>query len=232
MEQLKWERQESGVFRRVCNGWRDAHDQCVRHLSVNTWLSANACRFNSAIMMSCFILRFPRAKQMDVRGDPLHRPDVAEEGSGADKWHGCGHWAASLASPTSTCVVAVKCQTTGCRNWAASLPSPASTCVVAGKWQTTGCRHLPASLPSPASSCAAVTNCQTTGCGHWLPSLPSSTSTCAVVAECQMTGCGYCWPASPPSPASEEEEDDPRVGGQWRIATLSRRGKCSPAAGT
>ena len=28
-----------------------------------------------------------------------------------------------------------------------------------------------------------------------------------------------------------EEEDDPRVGGQWRIATLSRRGKCSPAAG-
>ena len=30
----------------------------------------------------------------------------------------------------------------------------------------------------------------------------------------------------------EEEEDDPRVGGQWRIATLSRRGKRSPAAGT
>jgi hypothetical protein len=29
----------------------------------------------------------------------------------------------------------------------------------------------------------------------------------------------------------EEEEDDPRVGGQWRIATLSRRGKRSPAAG-
>jgi hypothetical protein len=28
-----------------------------------------------------------------------------------------------------------------------------------------------------------------------------------------------------------EEEEDPRVGGQWRIATLSRRGKCSPAAG-
>ena len=27
-----------------------------------------------------------------------------------------------------------------------------------------------------------------------------------------------------------EEEDDPRVGGQWRIATLSRRGKRSPAA--
>jgi hypothetical protein len=29
-----------------------------------------------------------------------------------------------------------------------------------------------------------------------------------------------------------EEEEDPRVGGQWRIATLSHRGKCSPAAGT
>jgi hypothetical protein len=32
--------------------------------------------------------------------------------------------------------------------------------------------------------------------------------------------------------ALEEEEEDPTVGGQWRIATLSRRGKCSPAAGT
>ena len=32
--------------------------------------------------------------------------------------------------------------------------------------------------------------------------------------------------------SEEEEEDDPRVGGQWRIATLSRRGKRSPAAGT
>ena len=30
----------------------------------------------------------------------------------------------------------------------------------------------------------------------------------------------------------KRREDDPRVGGQWRIATLSRRGKCSPAAGT
>jgi hypothetical protein len=27
------------------------------------------------------------------------------------------------------------------------------------------------------------------------------------------------------SRTEEEEEDDPRVGGQWRIATLSRRGK-------
>ena len=32
--------------------------------------------------------------------------------------------------------------------------------------------------------------------------------------------------------SNKEEEDDPRVGGQWRIATLSRRGKRSPAAGT
>ena len=30
----------------------------------------------------------------------------------------------------------------------------------------------------------------------------------------------------------QRREDDPRVGGQWRIATLSRRGKCSPAAGS
>jgi hypothetical protein len=36
----------------------------------------------------------------------------------------------------------------------------------------------------------------------------------------------------PSRPCEEEEEDDPRVGGQWRIATLSRRGKRSPAAGT
>jgi uncharacterized protein YndB with AHSA1/START domain len=32
-------------------------------------------------------------------------------------------------------------------------------------------------------------------------------------------------------PCLTREEDDPRVGGQWRIATLSRRGKRSPAAG-
>jgi hypothetical protein len=37
-------------------------------------------------MMSRFILRFQRAKQIDVRGDPLDRPDMAVVGSGADKW--------------------------------------------------------------------------------------------------------------------------------------------------
>jgi hypothetical protein len=40
------------------------------------------------------------------------------------------------------------------------------------------------------------------------------------------------WGKRLPLREEEEEEDDPRVGGQWRIATLSRRGKRSPAAGT
>jgi hypothetical protein len=43
-------------------------------------------RFNSALMMSRFVLKFQIAKQIDVRGDQLHCPDVAGVGSGADKW--------------------------------------------------------------------------------------------------------------------------------------------------
>jgi hypothetical protein len=87
MEQLKWERRASaGAFRRVCNAWQDAHDQRVRHLSVNARLSVNGRRFNYAQMMSCFILRFQRVQQIDVCGDSLYCSAVAEVGSGANKW--------------------------------------------------------------------------------------------------------------------------------------------------
>ena len=82
MEQLKWERPASGVFRSVCKGWRDAHDQCVRHLSVNACLSVNTRRLNSALMMSRFILRFQRVQEIDVRGDPAV-PGICIDG---DKW--------------------------------------------------------------------------------------------------------------------------------------------------
>jgi len=80
MELLKWEREASGVFRSICKGWRDAHDQRVRHLSVSARPSANV------IMRSRFISRFLRAKQIRVRGDSLYYPAVVEEGCGADKW--------------------------------------------------------------------------------------------------------------------------------------------------
>jgi hypothetical protein len=88
MELLKWERGASAVFRRVCKGRRDAHDQCVLHLTVNarTIVITNARRFDYAIMMSRFILRFQRAQQLDVRGDPLHCITIAREDGGADKW--------------------------------------------------------------------------------------------------------------------------------------------------
>ena len=49
IEQLKWERGATAVFRRVCKGWRDAHDQCVRHLRLNAWMRISARRFNSAL---------------------------------------------------------------------------------------------------------------------------------------------------------------------------------------
>jgi hypothetical protein len=49
LEQLKWERGASAVFRRVvCKGWQDAHVQRVRHMTVNV------LPFNSAHMMSRF----------------------------------------------------------------------------------------------------------------------------------------------------------------------------------
>jgi hypothetical protein len=65
MERLKWEREVSAVFRRVCKGWRDAHDQCMRHLSVRPgWL-------NSAHLRR-YILRFvQRVKEKDMCGDTL-----------------------------------------------------------------------------------------------------------------------------------------------------------------
>ena len=85
MELSRWERGPSGVFRSVCKGLRDAHDQCVRHLRLNARLSANSRRLNSALMLSRFMLRFQRAKQIDMRGDPLYYPDIADVGFGADK---------------------------------------------------------------------------------------------------------------------------------------------------
>jgi hypothetical protein len=84
--QLKWERGASGVFRRVCKGRRNLHDQCVRRLSVDACLNVNARRFNSALMMSRFVLRFQKVNEIDVRGDPLHCPAIAVVGSGAEKW--------------------------------------------------------------------------------------------------------------------------------------------------
>jgi hypothetical protein len=70
LDQLQWERGASAVFRRICKGWRDAHDQCLLHLSVN------ARQFNSALPMSRFILRFQRANQIEVRdlNRDLNRP--------------------------------------------------------------------------------------------------------------------------------------------------------------
>jgi hypothetical protein len=80
MEQLKWERGASVVFRRVCKGWRDMHDQCVRHLSVNThW-------FNSAQMLMRVMMRCQRVNEIDMRGNPQCRPASVVVGSSADKW--------------------------------------------------------------------------------------------------------------------------------------------------
>jgi len=85
--QLKWERGASAVFRRVCKGWRDAHEQCALRLSVNACLSMSDCRFNYAKMMSRFIMRFQRINEIVmVRGPLVGHPAGSVECSGADKW--------------------------------------------------------------------------------------------------------------------------------------------------
>jgi hypothetical protein len=54
------------VFRRVCKGWRVAHDQGVLRLQLNS-----RDRLNSA-KVSRFMLRFQRVKEMDMCGDADH----------------------------------------------------------------------------------------------------------------------------------------------------------------
>jgi hypothetical protein len=88
MEHMKWERQASAIFRRVCKGWRDTHDQCVRRLSVNARLSVDAPRFNVALMLSRSILRFQRVHEIEVRDDPLRFTGAAVVGSSTDKLFG------------------------------------------------------------------------------------------------------------------------------------------------
>jgi hypothetical protein len=85
LEQLKLKWGASAVFQRVCKRWQDAHDQSVRHLRLNTR------RFNSALMMRRFLLRFQGLNEIDVRdNEPHYRPAVAVEGIGADGWLGIG----------------------------------------------------------------------------------------------------------------------------------------------
>eukprot|EP00242_Pyramimonas_sp_CCMP2087_P001278 CAMPEP_0198229078 /NCGR_PEP_ID=MMETSP1445-20131203/113933_1 /TAXON_ID=36898 /ORGANISM="Pyramimonas sp., Strain CCMP2087" /LENGTH=327 /DNA_ID=CAMNT_0043909519 /DNA_START=216 /DNA_END=1199 /DNA_ORIENTATION=- len=58
MEQLKWDRGASAVFRKICKGWRDAHDESVTRLTV----SGNPLPGNFMLRM-----RFPRVKDIGVR---------------------------------------------------------------------------------------------------------------------------------------------------------------------
>jgi hypothetical protein len=58
MEQLKWDRGASAVFRKICKGWREAHDQSVTRLSV----IGDSLPGNFMLGM-----RFPRVKEIGVR---------------------------------------------------------------------------------------------------------------------------------------------------------------------
>ena len=201
MEQLEWERLASGVFRRVCKGWRDAHDQCVRYLSVNARLSADALmmmwtpRFNSSrMMMNRFILRFQRVQRIDIRGsgDPPHRPFVGD----ADKWlwaldgltaltsldlHGCRQVSDDGLRELAGFTALTYLNLVGCHQVSdIGLQALANLTVLITldlsdcdrACQTTGCRHWPASLPTPTYICRAIIKCQTIGGGHWPASLP------------------------------------------------------------
>jgi hypothetical protein len=59
MEQLKWDRGVSAVFRRTCKGWQDAHDQRVVRLRV-------AGGFESRPWSDISNTRFPRVKEIQV----------------------------------------------------------------------------------------------------------------------------------------------------------------------
>jgi hypothetical protein len=59
MEQLKWNRGASGVFRQTCKGWRYAHDQSVIRLTV-------LC---ASLPWSCVLkTRFPALTGIGLRG--------------------------------------------------------------------------------------------------------------------------------------------------------------------
>ena len=170
MELSRWERGASGVFRRVCKGWRDAHDQCVRDLSLNARLSANSRRLNSALMLSRFMLRFQRAKQIIVRGDPLYYPDIADVGFGADKW------LRALAGLTAlTDLNLQQCEQVSDDGLRALIGLTALTDLELG-----GCYHVSDNGLRALGSLTALTTLSLAGC-----------------EECQTTGCGR-WPGSPP----------------------------------
>ena len=58
MEQLKWERGASVIFRKICKGWRDAHDQSVSRLSVTSDSLPSSFKMRT---------RFQRVKEIEAR---------------------------------------------------------------------------------------------------------------------------------------------------------------------
>jgi hypothetical protein len=61
LEQLKWDRGASGVFRQTCRGWRDGHDRSVIRLSV----TRGSLPWRTICMMRN---RFPGVTEIEVRG--------------------------------------------------------------------------------------------------------------------------------------------------------------------
>jgi hypothetical protein len=57
MEQLKWDRVASAVFRKICKGWRDAQDESVTYLRMND---------DSPLGNFMLKIRFPRVKEIGV----------------------------------------------------------------------------------------------------------------------------------------------------------------------
>jgi hypothetical protein len=77
MEHLEWDRGASAVFRRICKGWRDAHDERVLRLILNG---------NSLPSRFLVRMKFPRLKEIGVRVKPAPNHFVLT--FQADKWLG------------------------------------------------------------------------------------------------------------------------------------------------
>jgi hypothetical protein len=136
MEHLKWG--ASVVFRKMCKGWRDAHDQSVTRLRV-----AGNSLPSSAIDGTIF----PRVKELEVRFHPILlgvKTFCIVSNSFAitfvdENW--LQTLAGLLAHHTSldltACVEVMDCA----HHWPASLPSPASTWHIVIKCPMLDCSH-------------------------------------------------------------------------------------------
>jgi hypothetical protein len=161
IEHLKWDRGASAVFRRICKGWRDAHDERVLRLILN-----------GDSLPSRFLVRmkFPRVKEIGVRVKPAPNHFVLT--FKADMWLGRLAGLTDLVTSLDLSSRCYEVTNEGLRILAGLNLESCDQAVSDGEFQA-----LAGFTASPASTWGVAIMCRTTGCGHWPASLPSPAST-------------------------------------------------------